>query len=353
MTPAEQAARALRSWLSSSAGDSWIRDLVAHRSAGLREGVAGNYLAHRFGPDSGQLQEDLVQEFHEFLLGSFLPRLDRMPDQVNAIINGKTGQVLRFALQKFSWELQSAARHKKNNPRGYLYRRIREVLARDSRFVLHRHGRDLISYVPANLPEPGRHEPAELSPVEYGGWPRPPEPAGRDALFTAAYLGEAALFFYSQVTDHLGRAMQVPLRELARYLAAHHPWIDCPLPGALSDQHSSATDSETMEERIAGISALDSITVLAEQFACQLDGTARRIFYWTLEDPPLSFAEIARRLDLPDHNRPYRIHQRTTTALKRFTATWPGPPLAELPEEVGLVFIEHLRKICKKSLARP
>ncbi|MBW2328575.1 MAG: hypothetical protein JRF04_02985 [Deltaproteobacteria bacterium] len=81
-----------------------------------------------------------------------------------------------------------------------------------------------------------------------------------------------------------------------------------------------------------------------------MDDHARKILFWTLEDPPLSFKEIGRLLDYADHNRPYRIQQKTIAAMQQFCSNWPGPPLHELPDEVGIAFIEEVRKKCKKSV---
>ncbi len=88
---------------------------------------------------------------------------------------------------------------------------------------------------------------------------------------------------------------------------------------------------------------------LAAQFAGGLDQASGKIFLWRLEEPPLTFREIARALALPEH-KVYATHRQTVRAMQSFVANWPGPPLADLDGGVGLYFIEAVRKICEKNV---
>jgi len=142
----------------------------------------------------------------------------------------------------------------------------------------------------------------------------------------------------------------VPVRELVRYLSVHFAWLGMPQREPLPDEDTLPAPAEQAEERFSRLAALKSITALAAQFTLTMDDQARKILFWTLEDPPLSFKEIARFLGFADHNRPYRIHRKTIVAMQQFCSSWPGPPLGELPDEVGIAFIEAVRKECKKSV---
>lgn len=350
MTSAEKAISALTDWLGQETGFSHVRQLV-YRYAGtrIRQGALGVYLTHRFGPSSEELLDETAQEFLQFLLQDFLPKLKSHPDQVNAILNGQAGKVVRFALERFFWRLQDAARKKDNNPRAYLHRRIRDVLGQDERFILHKDKQNTLSFsaAPCNH-KPGK-EPNPWPAVEYGRWRTPPAIESRDTVFTTKYLSEAALFFLQEACRHLPAGTAIPIREMVRYLAVHFPWLNRLHAESFTEDLTSASESKTMEERFSRIAALDSISALAVHFSLNMDETSKKIFYLALGDPPLSFREIAERLELPNHNHPYRIHRKTIDALKNFTSTWPGPPLSELPEEIGPAFLEELRKICKMS----
>jgi len=354
MTPAEQAVKALTGWLEQESGLSHVRKLV-RRYGGerIRQGAVGVYLAHQFGSAPEGLMDDMVQEFMQYLFQVFLPQLSSRPDQVSAILNGQARYTLKFAWEQFFWRLQDRARKKDINPRAYLHRRVREVLRQDRRFVLHRDELNNLSFSSAAETKEVRYDHGPFAQFEYGRWAAPPEPGSRDGVFTAKYLAAAALFYLQGAAVHLPEATPIPVRELVRYLAAHHGWLDRLQPESLVDDLIATAGTEAMEDKVGLIAASESISVVAAQFATGMDEMARRIFFWTLDDPPVSFQKIAERLDLPNHNHPYRIHRKTIVDLKYFTSNWPGSPLHELPEEVGLVFIEELRNICKKSVVRP
>jgi len=269
------------------------------------------------------------------------------------ILSDQASKVLRFALQQFSWRLQDAARKKDVNPRAYLYRRIREVLDHDKNFVIHKNSQNILAYSPATCAEKLREDPTIFLTLNYAVLlPVPPAlDKGRDSLFTAEYLCGAALFFQQETARQLNGTYAVPMRELVRYLAMHYPWINRIQPDSLIDAHDLPGSSKMAEEQFDQITALKSITPLAAQFAISMDDQSRKIFLWILDDPPVPLNEIAHRLDLSDHNRVYRLHQKTIAALRKFASSWPGPPLEELPEDVGLAFIEAIRDICEKSVS--
>ncbi len=352
MSAATRAAEALIARLGEEDGYAHVQRLVQSRAIPqIRGSALAVYLGHRFGPAPDGLAEELVQEYLRYLLEEFLPRLGEHPDLVTAILEGQPNKVLRRALDLFLWKLRDAARKKDNNPRAYLYRRVQGVLREDSRFRLTDDG---WHYLPADVDGEPIRDPAAFSGLEYGSWPAPPDlGTTRDTLFTAAYLAKAARVFHRLAADRLGPGVTVPVKELARYLAAHVGWLDRLQPLQLTDDLPLAAEIDTMEEQVGRTMAMPSIAVLAVQFAMGMDETARRIFYWRLGDPPLPFREIAERLGLPDHNRTYRIYSQTEKAMRKFVSHWSGPPLAELPDDVGLAFIEELRKICKRSVSWP
>jgi hypothetical protein len=351
MKSADKAVHTLKSWLETEAGFGYVQQLTSRYARDrLQEGSLGVYLANRFSRNPEDLRDEMAQEFLEFLFKSFLPQLNNRPDQVNAILNDQVSKVLNFALKQFSWRLKDFARQKDVNPRAYLHRRIREVLRQDDKFVVHKDGQNRMSCSLASHTETTSEKFPDCSSFEYSLWPEPPEPVNRDALFTAKYLSTAAHLFLEETVRQSGENGPVPVRELVRYLSVHFTWLAAPQLEPLPDDDVLPASVEQAEEHFARIAALDSITVLAAQFVLTMDEQARKILFWTLEDPPHSFKEIARFLGLTDHNRPYRIHRKTVAAMQQFCSNWPGPPLRELPDDVGIAFIEAVRKKCKKSV---
>jgi len=352
MNGSETATAALQEWLRTAHGYQYILHLADRlkKESQWRAGLSICF-RQRFSCDPDDLRNEIAQEFITFLLQKFLPRLNDMPDQVNAVLTGQVRKVLSFALQQFSWRLQDNARRKDISPRTYLYRRLREKLQQDNRFVVQQYGQNGMCCLPASRDMEASMNPADFSQVEYGRWPIPPEPVSRKALFTAKYLTEAACFFLEESTRQNTPTGPVPVREIVRYLAAHFSWLNAPRQEKLPGDDNLAAPAQSSEEQFIRIAALGSVGALADQFVLLLDNEACKILYWTLEDPPLSYKEIGRKLNFPDHNRPYRIHRKTIAAMRQFCANWPGPSLSELPDEVGIAFIEAVRKKCKKYLS--
>ena len=352
MNGAENAGTALKKWLQTAHGYQYIQHLAdrLQQESRWRAGLSIG-LRQRFGPDPDDLRDEIAQEFITFLLQRFLPRLSSRPEQVNALLTGQVRKVLNFALQEFSWRLQDDGRRKDVSPRTYLYRRLREELQQDDRFVVHRDGENGSFYSLASLKTLPFTKTADFSRAEYGRWPPPPEPASHNALFTAKYLIKAALFFLEETGRHNMATEAVPVRELVRYLSGHFSRLTDPRPVDLPGNDSLPASTPSPEEQFAHISALESIAPLAHQFVLSLDEDARKILYWKLEESKLTFKKIGRLLDCSDHNRPYRIHKKTIDAMRRFCTNWPGPPLYELSDEVGIAFIESVRKKCKESVS--
>jgi hypothetical protein len=354
MTPVEHSAAALKEWLETAAGYEYIlhlADWLVRDSQQQR--TLSSHLSRRFSCSANDLRDEIAQEFLVFFLDTFLPQLKKRPDQVNAVLTGRVRMVLRFALQQFSWRLQDGARLKEANPRAYLHRRLREVLRQDDRFIVQRDAQSRVSCsLASHTGTTSEHSPDFYS-FEYGLWPCPPEPASRDGLFTAKYLSETAQLFLQEMLQLSGENIPVPIRELVRYLSAHFSWLASPQLEPLPEDNALPASTEEAEQHFTRNAALESITALALQFVRTMDDQARKILFWTLEDPPYSFKKIAGFLGYSDHNGPYRIHRNTIAAMQQFCANWPGPPLAELPEEVGITFIEKIRQECKKSVSRP
>ena len=355
MTAAQQAAAALRNWLDQPEGYDYLLRFVGSmaRSAATRP---ANVLETLSASEQADARQDLCHDFLVFLLDHGLAALHRHPEQAQLLLAGQYRRVLELAWGRFAWRQQDRERSRDLNPRGYLYRRLREILRQDKQFVLVTTARKYPCYHPAQVVLEGHEifldatEAARSAP-----WPAPQARPGQTPeryLFAADWLVETSLLFWEAVRQRAGRPVAVPIRDLVSYLAEHHPWLNRPLrqEGDVSDM-AERLDSggENPEERCQRLAALRAIGPLAAQLAATWTGEQRRVFALRLDTPPPSFREIGERLGIADHNRAYALYQRSVTSLQRFTDQWPGPPLAELPVEVAETFVEEMRRICKNS----
>ena len=359
MTGAQQAAAALRGWLDRSEGYDYLLRFVGSmaRSAATRPAYAPESLSVAEQADARQ---DLCHDFLVFLLDHCLADLHRHPEQAQLLLAGQYRRVLELAWGRFSWRQQDRERSRDLNPRGYLYRRLREILRQDKRFALVTTARKYPCYHPAHVVLEGHEtcfdtaEAARSAP-----WTVPQARLGQTPeryLFAADWLAETALLFWKEVRQRLGRPVAIPIRDLVSYLADHHPWLNRPLrqEGDVSEM-AERLDSgdENPEERCQRIAALRAIVPLAAQLAATWTSEQRQVLALRLDAPPLSFREIGERLGFADHNRAYALYQRSVASLQRFTDQWPGPSLAELPEEVAETFVEEMKRICKNNLDCP
>lgn len=355
MTRAQQAAAALRDWLDRSEGYDYLLRFVGSmaRSAVTRPAYTPETLSAAEQTDARQ---DLCHDFLVFLLDHGLADLHRHPEQAQLLLTGQYRRVLELAWGRFAWRQQDRERSRDLNPRGYLYRRLREILRQDKRFALVTTARKYPCYHPAHVVLEDHETCFDTADAARSApWPAPPARAGQAPeryLFAADWLVETALLFWEAVRQRTGRPVAVPIRDLVSYLAEHHPWLNRPLrqEGDVSDMAEQLdSGGENPEERYQRLAALRAIGPLAAQLAATWTGEQRRVFALRLDAPPLSFREIGERLGFADHNRAYALYQKSVTSLQRFTAQWPGLPLAELPEEVAETFVEEMKRICKNN----
>lgn len=319
----------------------------------------------RFGGNGAGEPEDLCHEFVLFVLDRFLVPAKLSQELILLIHSAQFRRILELAWRRFNWQQCERARNKELNPRGYLYRRLREIIQQDKlRFVVLHKQDSPLSYAPAGtaieqvssfLP------PEESNSAGYVHW-LPPPPPSKDGqptekfLFSREWLVRAADIFWQQAMQRVNEPVAVPIRSLCRYLADHHPWLNNPLRQESFDSdwtEQLADDRESPEEHLQRINGLQSVAPLAAQLAATWPAEQRQVFFLRLTDPPLKYETIAERLGLADHNKAYAFYQKAVRSLQQFTGNWPGLPLSELPEEVAQAFIEEMKRLCKKSLLCP
>ena len=353
MRAADPLALAFRQWLESPETYTFLVRFVDAKSR--YEDFAGTISANE--------PEDLCQEFLLFVLDSFLVDSRLSPELVFLVRSAQFRRVLELAWGRFSWHRLEFARSKQRNPRGYLYRRLREILRRNKQlFVVTQNRQGFLCYYPAAFAAESLQPfiPSEEGDAKgYAHWSPPPPALGQPPekyLFSGQWLVGAADYFWQQAMLCETAPVAMPIRALCRYLADHHPWLNMPQrhEGADSDcTEQLADERETPEEHLQRINSLQSVAPLAAQLAATWSAEQRQVFVLRLTDPPIKYETIATRLGLADHNRAYALYQKAVQSLQRFIGNWPGLPLSEMPEEVAQTFIEEMKRLCKNSLFCP
>jgi len=308
-------------------------------------------------------QEDLCHEFLLYILDSFLVTAGRAPELINIIRSAQFRRVLELAWGRFTWQRRERERCKYYNPRGYLYRRLREILKHNNqRFVVTSNPQNFSFYCPVGNTAEHLKPFSHLEVAYSGGYAQwsPPSPAiglsPEKYLFKDKWLLDVAEYFWQQALDRTDQPTMMPIRELCRYLADHHPWLNKPMrqDGADSDGIEELADErENPEEYLQWMDDLQSVAPLAAQLVATWPVNRQQVFALRLADPPVKYEEIAERLGLTDHNKAYALYRNAEQSLRRFTGNWPGLPLAELPEKVAQAFIEEIIRLCKNNLFCP
>jgi hypothetical protein len=345
----EQLAAIFRQWLELSETYAFLGQFVRFKSQ--REENAA-FL-------DSESPEDLRQGFLLFLVDRFVTPEKLSPDLMLLINTAQFRRILELAWGRFIWDLRERARNKKRNPRGYLYRRLREMLQRSqNRFAVIRFRRKYLYYYPkSSVPN---HlwpdiKPQEDAPTDDVQLPPPPPICGQPAdkyVFSAKWLLDTADFYWHQAMQGKPQPLALSIRSLSRYISDHHLWLNTPRCQEETDTENIADlteRKETMEECLLRLDGLRSVAPLAAQLVATWSIQQRQVFMWRLSDPPVTYEVIAKRLGIADHNKAYALFQKTVQSLRRFTGDWPGLPLSELPEEVAISFIEEMKRLCKNS----
>ncbi|WP_457573895.1 hypothetical protein [Desulfolithobacter sp.] len=358
MTQADRAREHLKQWLASKEGYTYLHHFVRKNADALSFSSILSSVYHQQSrpKDQSGYQREISHDFLIFTLETMLPELHRHPTLVHGVLTGQIRFVLEFIWTRFCWRLKDRARSKSADLRAHLYRRARETMTKSPQIATFRPTKQKFLYCPAEYTTEAAQLPVSTPADSYSDWPAPPGPATDERpekyLFSTDFLTQAGLFFWQEAAQRLQTRPLVPVRELVRYLATHHPWVNLPRQIDTPPQEDrTPANLEQPEDHVDRLNTLQSITVMAARFIETLNREQCVVLAGTMEDPPRTYREIADQLGLPDHNRPYRIQQKNIRLLKKFCSCWPGPPLAELPEEIGLAFLEEVKIHAKKRLA--
>ncbi|HHO47949.1 MAG TPA: hypothetical protein ENN06_05800 [Desulfobacteraceae bacterium] len=363
-----EAIRLFRSWLRSDRG---YRHLVrtagsifreASRHGGLKTVLPYDLRTGLSDEARKDIEEEIAHDFLVFLLDEFIPAIGFDSSLMQDLVNGRPHIVLQYGWHRFIGRWKDRSRSRELNPRGYLYRRVRELVAGSDQFITTGQQSGCVAYAPAMRPHPPSGKVWAGGDESSGGWPAPGmsgKKAGENEIYTSRFLLPAALFFHKEVAKAAGENIYVPVREFVRYLSFHFPWLNRSWASELPEDDSFRNDADSggrgmgMEEAMDRRSAFSSIAALSDQLMSSLTVEECRVLVLKVENPSMPFREIAGQLGHPDHNHVYRLYHRGLATIKRFCDNWPGPPPDELPEEVKKHFMEEVLKRCKKRLSCP
>jgi len=332
--------------------------------------------------DASTRAEELAHDILVFILESFLPETPSSPDRMNLLIQNKFQAFLSMGANRFLGNRLDRARSMKTDPARYLYRRYRETLSANDDFET---GAIKGCGMWYSLKKPDKHhaeicnhahEDRENSPATASDYYTLPFPEHlfnerntepERLLFRTGTLVKIARFFWIQARDN-GLPPQIPIQELTGYTIFHLPWAGNPETISLVRHNHDATQGAECEieltteegsfycrpEELAGIAmSVRSIAVMAQELAAICSPEECAVFLMRTEEPPVKLREIAEILKLKDQNRANSLYRSFTKKLTRHVSTWPGPRLDELPQQAIDLFMEELRRLCKKKAMSP
>lgn len=347
----------MQKWLNSPEGIQTVRAFVSgkhrHLERPLREYITAE-------GDAGEEIDVLCQEFSLFLL-EVLQDAQRYPELNRLQQEGRFRELLHMVWGRFVWAHADKERDRKNNPRGYLYRRFREFLKHADLFTMCEGG-DGCRYFSTSKKEAQQSDaPSNVLETEsWGNWPviSSPPKLDREENITVSrrWLSETAEFFLAEAGRRYPDCQWFALHELIRYLCYLHPWLNRPQPLPFEDTGSASFSSFGKEDHIAGFERrrqLSTICSLGSQLIESWERIQCCIFAWRMEEPPRTFEKIAQILGLQGVSGTYASYQRSLKALKEFCSTWPGPALSEMERDIGETFLEKVIDLAKSKCGRP
>ncbi|OQX18737.1 MAG: hypothetical protein BWK76_06725 [Desulfobulbaceae bacterium A2] len=351
----------LKAWLSSEAGRRHLL-LLAKQSA--REAARGGGLAAVWPyPRLAELSpaerqdtlQDIADDFLVHLLETLPARLERRPELIHDLLDGRWHHVLDDSWRRFLGQWQEKSRSLHDNPRGYLYRRARMTVGSDPRFLTLTQAGALAYALAAEPPRQPAVLPSERIPFAALAPPPLPRTTSRHkTIFTPSFLALAAMQLYRQIAWGGDGPGYIAVRDLTEHLAHAFPWLNLPRredAGEEVEQHPSSALAP--EDRAEYRESLTSIHHLAEQLTANWQPRACQALLWHLDDAKPTLQDMATILGLKDHNAAHRLLRGVVRDMRRFVASTPGPGWHDLPEEVTLAFVAAVKTHCEKKLALP
>lgn len=357
----------LRKWIETASGYECIQIFVKSKIERTRK--AGDISSFAFflhlekTASAAEFAEEIIPDFLLFILLYAKTKLAGQPLLVAQLYAGKYLYLIDLLWQRYLWHVKDKGRIKQDNPRGYLYRRFREIVGTETMFSTCLNSTGHLFYCIGEAEKRGVSVTVNvLSDESYTDYPMVPEPLqpneNGDFRLTAKWLTSTSEFFYLLVKEKYPRQGYIAVSELVRYLATAMPWLNRPTRQIAENDLDS--DSANPIEQFAAqveddVTRLDrlrqtrTIYPLVEQIVACWDQIECCIFAWRLQDIPFTFDTIAEKLSLQDHNQAYSLFEKTKKSLKRFCDSWPGPPLHELEPGVADFFVNKVRQEAKNK----
>lgn len=366
-----EAATLLRDWLKTASGYEFVRTFVKFRIAPTRAGDLSS-IASSLHLDKtasvDEFTEEISPDFLLFILSYAKTKLAGQPLLVAQLHAGKYRYFLELLWQRYVWYAKDKGRLKQENPRGYVYRRFREIVGTEKVFSTCLSSNGQLFYRAGKAEETGAPEAENvLADESYNDYPMVPESLQLDEKgdfrLTGKWLISTAGFFYSLVKEKYPRQHYIAVSELVRYLATVMPWLNRPTrqvagndldsdvenANRTGDMEQFAAQVEDDATRLDRLRQTRTICPLVDQIVACWDRIECCIFAWRLQDIPLTYESIAEKLSLQSHNQAYSLFEKTKRSLKRFCDSWPGPPLHELAPGVAEVFVNKVRQQAKNK----
>ncbi len=368
-----QAAALLREWLETESGYDFVRRFIKFKispgNAGSHHSFLARYLHLQESASPDAFLEEIAHDFLLFLLTFAQTKLAGQPVLVAQLYAGKYRYFLDLLWQRYVWNIKDKSRIKKDNPRGYLYRRFREIVGTEVGFSTCINNTGRLFYCLGVVKEGSTAEPVNILAEEtYKDYPMAAAPLHPDAKgnfqVTGKWLTTTARFFYFLVKERYPQQQYFAVSELIRYLAVVMPWLNNPSrtlheydsdadPESLNPIDRLAAPGEDDDTRIDRLRQTRTICPLAGQVVSCWDRIECCVFAWRLQEPPLTLKIIAEKLSLHNHNEAYGLFEKTQKSLKQFCNNWPGPPLHDLAPGVAEVFVNKVRQQAKKKCNGP
>jgi len=342
----------LLSWIGSDDGYSLLLSLAARLVKDVQRSgpIAAIWPYPAISSDDRYHVDEIAHDFFVFLAETLIPQLSKNPELVYLVESNNIRKFFEYAQRKFLWTWHEKSRNKEHNPAGYLYRRLRETISMSGRFKSDK-GTGNVFLFQLKPADPSKlFSQTHLGDESFASWavfPESGEITSEKEIFKEGYLHRAALFFWQEACSKT-TVQALAVRDLQRYLLSIHPWLFNASAVELEDDCHIAIDSEMDLDIRAQV---ESISLQAEHLIAGWTRQQCAVFVMRLKDPPVKLKEIAELLGLSDHNAVHRIFSTCKNALIGFSSNWPGPSLAELPEECAELFLIQVKKCAKNRIA--
>ncbi|MEJ5366429.1 MAG: hypothetical protein WHS86_15145 [Desulfosoma sp.] len=263
-----------------------------------------------------------------------------------------TDRIAEHIASSYTRTLLDRVRTQEVDPQKAFYRRLRQVIAKDPRF-LYRAQKRATFYACAEGAQPDPSAPMNAPPADYAQWPDPPSIPRKSAPPDARTLGDMALFFCREYQKRMGGPVWVPVRELTRYLA---PLLKIPRAVRLeplerpSSEHDDELGKDPTQVAPTQETALTRIRLfeLARSATASWSPREKKAFALRWGDEE-NLERIAQALGYGGPSGARYLLEGLRQRLLDFCLLWPGLSPPDLDETLFKELFEALVSVCKEE----